>query len=94
MTNQTNQTTETTLLQIDIDPASTRTVQGKILRIDLEGCDCGTCQSQPFVQISNGEVLFSVLLTDEDVESLRTNGYLTVVPDEATDALIDGAVAK
>lgn len=74
-------TTETTLLEIDVDPDSSRCVQGKILRIDLEGCDCGTCQSQPFVQISNGSVLYSVLLTDEDVRSLRTNGYLTVVPD-------------
>jgi hypothetical protein len=73
--------TDNALLCLRVDPTDVRVLQGPYLRIDLVGCDCGTCQSQPFVQISDGDRLLSFLLSREAAEALtgdpRSFLYLT-----------------
>ena len=65
--------------RIEVDPDPTKNVQGPTVRFDPVGCPCGTCGSQAFLYVSDGETLLTVALDAEQVAFIQqgiTDGFM------------------
>lgn len=78
-----------TVTTIPVDPTDTCVIQGPLVRINLAG-GCGlpgcNCSPDPYVVLSNGDMLLSTILNPAQVAQLKATGtlelYATDTPKE------------
>ena len=74
---------EVQIKKVTIDPDDPKVVHGATVRFDPVGCPCGTCGSEAFLYISDGETLLTVSLTPERVAIIQKGEAFMLGGDES-----------